>query len=309
MGYGGALIWTGLARNLKIEHPDKKIILIYHKGWKEIVLNRQSPDHIIYRNNPDITRVIDKLSWKFASQKYDSSDLIIIDMNDTKYHYWEGDNRERIFYKTGKHAIQIACNACNLENPVLRPRIVLTDQEKKNANLVIDENGLKNCQYICVEPQIKGGLNQNKAWFWDRWQELADRLNQWIQANELPWKIVQVGAPGGKILKGVVDITGKTTFREAAGILENSFIFIAYVGGLVHLAAAVEKTCIVMISAWEPEELAAYPGNINLYSQIDCANCGLKVPCPIERECMKRITTDDVFNSFLKYIEKQGIKI
>ena len=125
----------------------------------------------------------------------------------------------------------------------------------------------------------------------------------------LPWGIVPVGAPGGKILKGVVNITGKSTFREAAGILENSFIFISYVGGLTHLAATVEKTCIVLMSAWEPEELTVYPENINLYSKIDCANCGLKVPCPIERECMKRITTDDVFNSFLKYIEKQGIKI
>ena len=104
-------------------------------------------------------------------------------------------------------------------------------------------------------------------------------------------------------------ITGKTTFRETAGILENSFTFIAYEGGLIHLARAVEKTCIVLISAVEPEEMMAYPDNINLYSEIDCANCGLKVPCPIERECMKRITTDDVFNSFLKYTEKQGINL
>ena len=73
------------------------------------------------------------------------------------------------------------------------------------------------------------------------------------------------------------------------------------------MVIAVKKTCIVLISAWEPEELNAYQGNINLYSKIDCANCGLKVPCPIERECMKRITTDDVFDSFLKYTEKQDI--
>ena len=186
------------------------------------------------------------------------------------------------------------------------PRIVLTDQEINNAKLVIDDNGLEKFQYICVEPNVKEGVTNNKAWIWDRWQELVDLLNKWIQVNELPWKIVQIGKTSGKILNGVLDLNGQCTFRELASILENSYTFISYVGGLVHLAAAVEKKCIVLISAWEPEELTAYPGNINLYSEVECANCGLKAPCPIGRECMKRITTDDVFDSFLQYTQKQG---
>jgi hypothetical protein len=51
-----------------------------------------------------------------------------------------------------------------------------------------------------------------------------------------------------------------------------------------------------------PRELMAYPGNVNFYTEIDCQNCGLTVPCPIGLKCMNSITVDEVYQSIEKEI-------
>jgi len=43
--------------------------------------------------------------------------------------------------------------------------------------------------------------------------------------------------------------------------------------------------------------LASYPSDINFYTDIDCKNCGLKIPCPINRKCMSAITVEQVFDA------------
>ena len=50
MGYGGALIWTGLFRNIKLKYPDKKIILVYKKTLRNIITNSKNNDFVIYEN-------------------------------------------------------------------------------------------------------------------------------------------------------------------------------------------------------------------------------------------------------------------
>ena len=45
MGFGGALIWTGLAYNLKKRYPDKNVILLYEKSWRDFILLKSPSEH------------------------------------------------------------------------------------------------------------------------------------------------------------------------------------------------------------------------------------------------------------------------
>ncbi len=304
MGYGGALIWTGLARNLKKEFPSKKIIFLYSKPIKHILFNIKNNDHSIYKNNDDISLVINKFKWVFMRYKFNKEDIIIVDMNDPSYIYCEKDTAEKIYYKTGKHAIQIACDVHGIKNALLKPKIVLDREENNKVENLLKTFRLKDKKYICVEPHAKLNFTPNKAWFWDRWQQLMDNLNRYFSENNLDIQLVQIGLSTDKVLNGVLDLTGHTTFRETAGLLKNSLFLIGYMGGLIHLSKAVGNKNIVLLSPWEPKELASYHDDVNIYPEIECKNCGLKIPCPKERECMKKITVWEVDRACRTLIKK-----
>jgi len=306
MGLGGALIWTGLAYNLKNKWPSKKIIFLYERSLCNCIFRKPHPDHIVYQNSNDIDYIFDHIAWHFKKGKLNFQDAIIVDMANPAYFYYERETTERIFYKTGRHAIQIACDVHNIPNAKLQPRIKLSEKEISRANSLLKSQNLLTNQYICVEPHAKREFTPNKAWFWESWQRLVDLINQYIRDNNLACKLVQIGLPTDEVLDDVVDLTGKTTFRETAQILKGSIAFISYIGGLTHLSKAVGKKNIVLVSAWEPLELASYPDDINFYTDIECKNCGLKIPCPINRKCMSAITVEQVFEA-VKSVLKEFI--
>ncbi|MBN1392860.1 MAG: hypothetical protein JW947_08675 [Sedimentisphaerales bacterium] len=297
MGLGGALIWTGLAYNLKRKWPGKKVIFLYERPLRDCIFRKPHPDHIVYRNNSDIDYIFDRAIWRFKKREFNLNDVITVDMTNPAYLYYEKDTTKKIFYKTGRHAIQIACDVHNIPDAELQPRIKLSEEEIDRANRLLESYGLLPNRYICIEPHSKKEFTPNKAWFWENWQQLVDLINIYIRENNFNCKLVQVGLPACKVLSGVVDLTGKTTFRETTQVLKRAVTFISYVGGLTHLSRAVGKKSIVLVSAWEPLELASYPDDINFYTNIDCKNCGLKIPCPINRKCMQQITVEQVFEA------------
>jgi len=306
MGYGGALIWTGLIRNLKLKYPDKKIIVIYKKHLKELFFKKLPEDYKIYNNNTDILLFIDKIRWFFIKWFFNKDDIILVDQNNKNYYYYGKCDDKTIEYKTGKHAIQIACDLHDIPDAILQPKIDLTEEEIKRADALLEEMQLKKAQYICIEPNFKETFTPNKAWFPGRWQELVDRLNKYINEKKLNIRIVQIGKEPDHILEGVVKLSGKMTFRETARILEKSITFISYMGGLIHLSKAVGKKSVTLISAWEPKEVASYPDDINLYTDIDCKHCGLLVDCPRDRECMKKITVSQVYEAAVRMIDQKS---
>jgi len=291
MGYGGALIWTGLARNLKKAYPNKKVLFIYKKGIRDFLSGKTNKDFVIYENNPDIDMILSKDRYFFQKSKFNQNNWIIVDMNNPRLHYWEKDDKKRVIYKCGKHAIEWACEYFKIKNILLKPVLKLTDKELKKVNELLVTHHLKTKDFIVIEPNAKQSFAPNNRWFWDRWQELADLLDKRGQV------MVQLGPEGSPLLHGVVNLIGKTSFREAVGLVGKSKLFVGYSGGLMHGARAMDVNAVILASGFEPLEVANYPQNLNIYKKTDCAPCGLKTPCPYGRKCMRDITVEEVYNN------------
>lgn len=298
MGYGGALIWTGLARNLKKTFPEKKIVFVYKKSLK--LLGRPHPEHIIFKNNLDIEMVLSKQAYVFL-RFFKPKDWLVVDMDNKKLQYWKSEtkNKEKIIFKNqGKHAIQIACDYYGIEQADLRPKIVFTEEENQKTEQILKENGLSENNFLVIEPNAKEDFSQNKKWDLENWQKLVDLL----KAKEIP--MAQVGVKGSPVLKNVIDLTGKTSFREAVCVLSKAKAFIGIEGGLGHGSAGVETKAIILISGFVPKDLFAYPSNINLYKGglCDLAPCGIKLEkdCPYNRKCMAHITVPEVSHAVLE---------
>lgn len=134
---------------------------------------------------------------------------------------------------------------------------------------------------VVVEPHTKvaGG---NKAWPWDRWQQLADRF---------PGALVQVGPPGTRTLRGV-PLVVTPTFRHACAVLSASRAFAGCEGGLHHAAAALGVPAVVLFSEFISPEYTGYALHRNLRHAGEA--CGMRTPCDGCRQSMLAITVDEV---------------
>jgi len=296
MGYGGSLIWTAFVGNLKKAYPDKKVLFVYRKKKKYYFFGKASSDFLIYDNNPDIDKMLPKYKYIFLKRKFKKNEWTVADMTNPHLHYRYGDTKEKIFLKQGKHAIARACEYFGLKNILLKPVLKLTNQEQGKVDKLLNDNNLREKKFIVIEPNTKGEFTINKRWFWDRWQELAGLLQ--AQGHIL----VQLGPPGVKVLPNAIDLTGKTSFREAAGVIGQARLFVGCEGGLMHATSAMDTKAVILVSGFESPEMFCYPQNINIYKKVECSPCGLKTPCPYDRKCMKKITVEEVYRAVLKLL-------
>lgn len=298
MGYGGALIYSGLARNLKKRFPEKKVVFVYPLNLDELWWRHAARDRVVWKHNNDIDLVTDRLRWFLRKHAYPAKKTFAINIDDPRYFYWLKDHGDRIEYKHGQHAIQIACDVHGIKNCELRSKLVLTKEEEVTVEELLKRNMLKHGEYICIEPATKDTFSPNKAWFFDRWQELVWRLQ--------PQKIIQIGVGGSPVLKGVINLVGQTTFRETGGILQHTKLVVSAEGGLPHVAAAVGAPAVVLLSNVLPPELMSYPQHTNLYADQTCVCRGLKTPCPRGRQCMAKITVEAVYQAIVEKLN-QGV--
>jgi len=142
---------------------------------------------------------------------------------------------------------------------------------------------------VLIEPSTKIA-DSNKAWIWERWQELVDRGGRFIQ----------VGPEGTRELRGVERVV-TPTFRDACAILSVSRAFVGTEGGLHHAAAALGRPAVVLFSEFISPDITGYKSHRNLRHATEM--CGARVPCASCRRSMEAITVDEVERNLREVIK------
>lgn len=137
--------------------------------------------------------------------------------------------------------------------------------------------------HVMIEPNHKNIGHTNKAWFWERWQQLVDSMPRGT--------FVQCGPMGSRRLEGV-RVVETSTFREAMAVLSQSLALVTTEGGLMHAAAAVDTPAVVLWSEFISPEITGYAMHTNL--RHAGAPCGMRLNCPSCRKSMAAITVDEV---------------
>lgn len=285
MGYGGALIWSGVARNVRAA-SHRPVVLLYRRSWLDRLQRHAPKEHEVFRENNDIIGIIDRLYWPWIKWQRRFRSVSIIDISNPLYQYWEADTPRRLITKAGCHAIQIACDALGIHSVDLSPKIVLAASEHAHARALLRRYHLKPKEFICINPTAKETFSSNKGWIWERWQQLV------IRFPHLRW--AQIGPPGSRLLKGIINLTGQLTFREHALVLEDATLFVGTEGGFVHLAKAVSTPAVVITSPMLPAELMAYSEHIRVAARTTHSACGSKKYCFECHAAIDAITVDQV---------------
>lgn len=127
-----------------------------------------------------------------------------------------------------------------------------------------------------------------KNWFLDRYQTLAALLGK-------KFRLVQLGSESQPLLDGAIDLRGRTDLRQAAAVLKRAACFVGEVGGLMHLARAVDCPSVVIFGGREAPRQSGYAANVNLVGQVPCSPCWIIKHCPHEMACMDLIQPTGVF--------------
>lgn len=110
-----------------------------------------------------------------------------------------------------------------------------------------------------------------KWWHPRRWQAVVDRLRDRVL-------FVQVGASHHyhPALKGVLDLRGRTSLRHLVRLVYHARGVVCPVTCLMHLAAAMERPCVVVAGGREPATWEAYPGHRFLHTigRLPCCATG-----------------------------------
>src|SRR5690606_20436497 len=127
----------------------------------------------------------------------------------------------RTIWKEGR-ALAAMGRSFGLDDVSAIPRMHFAAAEQTEVNRLLLEAGLVT-PFAVIEPDTnREWFGELRAWPMERWQALVGRLRE----ARPDVQIVQVGLGRSGVVGGVVDLTGRTTFRQAALIIARSALFI-----------------------------------------------------------------------------------
>lgn len=154
--------------------------------------------------------------------------------------------------------------------------------------------------YIVVAPAGKQTFARNrKEWSFERFTQVRDFF------SNIPF--VQLGGPDDPLLPDTIDRRGRP-IRETAAIIENATTGLFLEGGMMHLANAVGKPCVIIFGGAIDPRLSGYDMHINLASKPHCSPCFTsEQPMTVcdTMICMKAITVENVVAAVKKMITNQ----
>lgn len=175
----------------------------------------------------------------------------------------------------------------------METKINLTDARNVLHKFVPEDAGKK---IIGIAPGATYG--PAKKWFPERFAEVADTLAEKYSARV----IIMGGKSDGDVAQEVVklartkliNLSGKTTLREAVYLISQCRVFISNDSGLMHIAGALNIPTVAIFGSTNPVTTAPV-GNksVIVRHEVSCSPC-LKKTCPIDFRCMKMISVEDV---------------
>jgi ADP-heptose:LPS heptosyltransferase len=184
-----------------------------------------------------------------------------------------------------------------IEPPATNPSSFLTipEADQESADNILGK--LQEVPFVVLFP---GASIVERCWGIEKFHQLAMRLI----AEGLA--VVVVGgkediATGRAIVDGlsVLNLTGKSSLCETAGVLNRSQLLISGDSGVLHIGVGLGTPTVSLFGPGIAEKWAPRGGShIVINHNLPCSPCtrfGTTPPCPISAKCIQNISVDEVF--------------
>jgi len=336
VGYGGDLIMTASVAAYRA-HTGRRVALVKRPGLSDLLRLRlykpsaEAAASPIYSGNPDIIlrdvqngrsrQLLDRLDglfWRLMSRlslepwldgvlqrlchrHAARSGLRYLYHDTIRFSYAAETLPDRMVWEDAPNAVAGVLKgfAEDERPPATHPQLPGAfyglDAELGQVEAMLAGEGLATGGYIVIEPSTNlEWFGDLRAWPMENWQTLIDCLRAAFPDVE----ILQIGVDQGEVLAGIRDWRGRTTFRQAAALIQQSKLFIGTEGGLMHAARAVEAAAVIIWGGLTLPTFAGYPDrHAILVNEVSCAPCGLCGACPFDNACIRGISADFAFDA------------
>jgi len=149
-----------------------------------------------------------------------------------------------------------------------------------------------------------GPWTPNKDWSDDSWNALIPSLVQIGTVFE-----IGVGKSNFNLQNSnYVNLVGRTSKNEMISLIAASDIHVGPISGPVHIAAAARVPSVVIYGGYELVSCSGYEENINLDASMKCSPCWLTTPCPVNKECLGKISVQTVLDSVKQTLDSKAVR-
>jgi len=141
----------------------------------------------------------------------------------------------------------------------------------------------------------------SKRWSAENFVEVAKRIREKRLGTPIFIGTEEEGSLLGpyrnRIGAGMVDLTGKTSFKELLELLADTDLYIGNDSGPAHLAALLDRKIVLIFSGTNDfKRWAPWSSKLQLvHHPVPCSPCEERV-CPLERQiCLEEIPVEEVF--------------
>jgi heptosyltransferase II len=179
--------------------------------------------------------------------------------------------------------------------------LYLSSKDHDSAMKILKDSNVYDTDFVIgINPSATFG--SAKQWFPERFAQVSDRLNKRFNS-----KTIIFGGPndqelGANIMKMMktfaVNLSGKTTLKEAMALIARCRLFITNDSGLMHIAAALNVAQVAIFGSTNFAATGPWSPRARIVrSSLDCSPC-LKKQCPLgHKACMKAISVDKVLTT------------
>lgn len=204
----------------------------------------------------------------------------------------------RFVPRWGKNHILVdVCNKLGVTGDIqVQTKMFLSDEEKTYGRFFPDN-----------QIAITGGG-------WQKYKTIPKDVIQTVVSKlKGQYNFVQVGHVSDPLLEGVLDKRAEGKLRETASILYNSDMLVCGIGGMMHMARAVNCRAVVGFTYAEPLSLEQYACNINVFTEFPaCKKCGKRqefpylVKCRDNFSCISGISADNLCDAIQKQMRNKN---
>lgn len=194
---------------------------------------------------------------------------------------------------------------CKIHKPVFD--VVVPPDQGELTRRIVAKAGLDiERSYVVL---ALGANWPNKIWPFEHFAKLSDRL---YNANIIP---VMIGGSGDRILADhissmtqipPIDLTGKTTLKQLAYVIQKASAFVGGDTGPMHLSVAMGTPTVALMGPTDTIRNGPYgKGHAAVVTPRDCAGCWQR-SCPKKLDCLQAVTVEQIYEAVQVLIEKKN---
>jgi heptosyltransferase-2 len=317
---GDAIMALPALRAVRQRHPDAKISIVARPYVADIYRGQQVCDELIpYDPNGEHRGWSGrkKLIAGLRSRKFDVA-LLLQNAFDAAWLAWRAQIPQRIGYardarsflltkaipipKPGEipphetfYYLELLRRVGWLDQLTDEPHITLRvpDAARQRAMQTLLEAGAR-LHAIRIAVGAGASYGSAKCWPPDRFAKSLNSLLSSTDADVIlfgtPSELPVSAAIAAELQRPPINLTGKTSIADLAGLLSQCHLFLGNDSGAMHVAAAVGLPVVAVFGPTDPKGTAPVTPRVTIVQQKPyCSPCFLR-RCPTDHRCMTTVT-------------------